>query len=843
MTVLAFKVFAGEVPRLPETLLPENAARLAVNADFAHGELRMLRGGFEVEPAVTCNGALLRSVWTENGKDFFGWPYDVYAVKSQVVDDVHNRVYYTAMMDAGPLAKVCRTKRDTGFAVINNPATGCPNYYPPEYHTAAFHGLDSWVLGVPTPRVMADVVEDNLAVELADKKDWPGMPALGLRVTLIYEDQNGAQVFEKDMTNTERAPGTRNVIYTTNPGDRGILTEDMMWSLANTTNPALRAPYKFYFFIPPTIAEINEASGGEYTMDQLRATVRVVGYDPDANGRTVFTVNSSNSSRTGANETSGVPGGLWVDMFDFAGDSSTNPIIKMWEDAGFEPDDWSTDWIGFRFGYGISEARTYTLTWVNDFLEESVPCPPSEIGVTHMHYPRLWGRFRPPGYIVHNSLPNDGVRHYFVPIRHFRLYRTNVTQSGSAIYQRVPVEAIGRVATAQEATDFGNDYATLPSEQAFPHDIPTDDPRVWGYEIRDDVENDRLLEALQSTDWSQPPYTKMRGLTAWRNGMMAAYEGNNLMFCEPYRPFAWPRKYWIPLPDEIIGLAVHGNALIALTRGQPYLFAGAHPAGVSYEPLENAPPGLPTTRGDPCKAVVSTPGGVIYGSADGLWMIAGGRAQPLAGALFTAEEWRLRYRAGFGSMRLIYADASLLSYFPDDLIFGFKMALAEAGSSLTQWHPGRASGSYQTPTLHYISPDTGRLYLAFAFPAPYPPVSGPTVRVWVAIHRAFDEQAARFAGQYWTREMMLAKPESLSAWEIRGHGGSVTLSFYDDRSQATPFHTQAVSLDDFATRGIVSGRLPKGYKARNYSVRLQVSDNAVVRELYLASVPQELERV
>lgn len=89
----SFKInrFSGLFPRLPDSLLPEGAATIAYNCDFAYGELRNTKGGYLLN---TMRNAPL-SIYTDDGLTFYTWPNDVDAVRSPLVSDTFNRLYYT----------------------------------------------------------------------------------------------------------------------------------------------------------------------------------------------------------------------------------------------------------------------------------------------------------------------------------------------------------------------------------------------------------------------------------------------------------------------------------------------------------------------------------------------------------------------------------------------------------------------------------------------------------------------------------------------------------------------------------------------------------------------------
>jgi hypothetical protein len=565
---------------------------------------------------------------------------------------------------------------------------------------------------------------------------------------------------------------------------------------------------------------LDEYGGATYQATDLKVCVKVEGYDPDQNNRQVFTAYSNNSVHVSKNETSVVPGGLWVEMFNFLGDETNNYILKMWDDyfdsIGKTSTDWyDTRWLGFRLNYGISDAHVYVMTWVNDLLEESQPCPPAEIGVTYMHYAKLYGRWQPLQPIS-DSLSRP---HYFVPIREFKLYRSNATSAGTAVFQHVPISPIS--ASPNYSAGLVIPYMARSNI-------------IYGYEFHDTKKSEELLEPLPSVNWTPPPYRAMRGLTAWRNGMMAAYDRNTVMFCEPYRPFAWPTVYYKVLPFDVLALAVNENSLVAITSGDPFVFVGSHPANVQYERLENVQAGLPAAtfngHAQPTRAVTETPSGVMYASSEGPVVIAGARAQLIGRQLFTREEWQLRYKKGFAKMRLAYFDGQVLGYFPDSGgIAGFKMSLSDGGGQFVKYEPTTP------PDADFVMPREDKLYLIKS--------SGGVS----TIAQFQSEDEPRVAARYWTREISLPKPESLGAMEIRGFGGSVRVEVFTDANATDPlgstWSTRAPMFDrtfSFAGVSSIMTKLPAGYKARTYSVRLTLAANTVVKEVLLASTAAEL---
>jgi len=124
MAAFKLNIFSGIRPRMPESLLPEGAATIAQNCDFAYGELRNTKGGFYF--GNLSNNA--QSIYTDDGLTFYSWERDVNAVRSPLANDAYNRLYYTG---------------DSGFKVTNRLGTRSNGGIPGS----------SYLVGVPRPTV------------------------------------------------------------------------------------------------------------------------------------------------------------------------------------------------------------------------------------------------------------------------------------------------------------------------------------------------------------------------------------------------------------------------------------------------------------------------------------------------------------------------------------------------------------------------------------------------------------------------------------------------------------------------------------------------------------------
>jgi len=150
----------------------------------------------------------------------------------------------------------------------------------------------------------------------------------------------------------------------------------------------------------------------------------------------------------------------------------------------------------------------------------------------------------------------------------------------------------------------------------------------------DTVENIDLQNLLVSTDWDGPPET-MKGLIGLPNGGMAGFDGLDVLFCEPYQPHAWPRRYMLTVDHPIVGLGSFGTTVMICTEAQPYLATGIDPASMALSKLE-------LEQACVSKRSIGRMGleGVVYASPDGLVLVGPGSASVVTFDYYTKEEWK-----------------------------------------------------------------------------------------------------------------------------------------------------------------------------------------------------------
>lgn len=155
--------------------------------------------------------------------------------------------------------------------------------------------------------------------------------------------------------------------------------------------------------------------------------------------------------------------------------------------------------------------------------------------------------------------------------------------------------------------------------------------------ITDDVAAEKLGEACPSTTWDEPPIVGgvyLSGLTGMPNGIIAGYIGSTVYFCEPYKPYAWPREYAMVIESDVNALGAFGQTLVVSHSGGVDFISGADPASMSR--VKNVSLQVCVSA----RSMVTVEGGVVYASPDGLCLASQAGVQVITGTLFSREDWQ-----------------------------------------------------------------------------------------------------------------------------------------------------------------------------------------------------------
>lgn len=241
-----------------------------------------------------------------------------------------------------------------------------------------------------------------------------------------------------------------------------------------------------------------------------------------------------------------------------------------------------------------TETRSYVYTYISTFgtvLEESAPSPAATINTYTTGATVTVSAF--------GTAPTSAAGYNITAIRIYR----SVTSASSAQYLYVGTVTVN----------------------------PT--TGVASGSFSDTVLAANLGTTLPSLTYTPPP-AALQGLIAMPNGILAGFTGNQVWFCEPYLPHAWPVAYMMTVGAPIVGLGVYGQTLVVCTTQTPYLITGSQPGAMSQEKVP-----LP----EPCvskKSIASDQYGVLYASPNGLVSIAPGTQDVISRQLFTRDEWQ-----------------------------------------------------------------------------------------------------------------------------------------------------------------------------------------------------------
>jgi len=232
-------------------------------------------------------------------------------------------------------------------------------------------------------------------------------------------------------------------------------------------------------------------------------------------------------------------------------------------------------------------STAYVLTYVSAYGEEGPPSDPvNGTGKVDATWTLTWTA----------PDPNDlGVNRNLTLVR---VYRTVTALDGTTTYFFVDEKPIATVSHADTKTD-----AVV-----------------------------SLNELLSSTTWTAPP-SDMVGIISLSNGMLAGFRNNEVWFCEPYRPHAWPAQYTITTEFPIVGLGVMGQTLVVLTQGYIHTATGISPANISIVKLAGIMPC--TSRG----GILSAPEGVYFPSPAGLILVSGAGVLNVTKELVRKDKW------------------------------------------------------------------------------------------------------------------------------------------------------------------------------------------------------------
>lgn len=324
------------------------------------------------------------------------------------------------------------------------------------------------------------------------------------------------------------------------------------------------------------------------------------------------------------------------------------------------------------------------------------------------------------------------------------------------------------------------------------------------HQFIDTTKSAYLGEAL-STRGYYPPPQNLKGICALPSGSLAGFVNNTVWFSEPYLPYAWKPANTQTLQHNIIGMCSYDTGLYVTTMAYPVMISGYSPDGMSSQKIPAIQAGV--SKG----SIVNAGAFVAYASHDGIVTVRGLSASlDLSFKFFTRDEWRARYGSKLSKMRLNVQDGHLVAWF-DDGTPGFLIRLDDVAPSFTKLT--------DPITCAFVHPEADSLYVGYG-----------------TSMYSFKNSLARKAYSHWSKDFILAKPESLGALQLIGTG-TVTATVYADGSQV---FQSTKALD---STGLTVLRLPSGFRARRWSVKIDGQADSYVQQYSLVTSPSELVNV
>lgn len=256
--------------------------------------------------------------------------------------------------------------------------------------------------------------------------------------------------------------------------------------------------------------------------------------------------------------------------------------------------------------------RSYVVTWVNEYGDESEPSNPTKT------FPVAQG-----DPVTFKSLPTTAapypigfgdvtVADYREP-KEIRLYRTDALGT----YRLVTT---GVTNAAGDANGTTRKILWADGDEDFVDTYP-------------DTE---LGEPLATAGWQVPP-KDINGILIAPGGSLVGYRDRSVFGSVPYAPYAFPIGNRVAFDYPVKGLVATSAGIVVVTDGHPALIVGDDPASWSIQKLEY-PYGCVSRR-----SIVDMGEMAIYASADGLVGIAGAAVEILTRDTLTRQQWQDRY--------------------------------------------------------------------------------------------------------------------------------------------------------------------------------------------------------
>lgn len=600
--------FLGIAPRISPELLPDAAAQTCVNAKLYSGDLIPYHASAEAgETNASAAEKTIYPLYDGSTKKWLSWGTDVDVAVASSQNDDSQRIYYTG--DGAPKVTTYELAV-TGAAPW--PASG--GYYE---------------LGLPLPTAVPTATPASISA---------------VAISNVSRDANNIATYT-----TSSAHGYKTGNYVTVSGF--TIISDTYTSDATDDE------------ITVALSDPDYAVGGTvslaFTSGTLTSSIGSTSLKIKSTTASDFTGTFPNVAATSGNVEIDVTNfniqGAYVTVVDSTTFTAFSPGAEVGEVAGTFSSIYGSDTEAELAGNEVG--RTYIYTWMTPWNEESVPSEP-----TSTVYVRE-GQSVTVGNLPNSKPTGDNF------IRGIRVYRSVTDVTGSSYFLLRTIwfpnnfESASRTSNVVTATtefphmltagdlikvsgtefggvadssfdvtdvevasvvdDYTFTYAATGSDKATT--ATTDGTLYWDI-AEPDSGTSRYFESTTFVDdydvgglsvvldslYSDKPSSEMVGLKAAHNNILIGFFDNELCFSDPSKPWAWPQRYRLTFPDNIVAVEPVAGQILVLTEKYPYIVTGSNPAN------------MVTSRADsilPClakRSVVNMGYAVVFATHGGL---------------------------------------------------------------------------------------------------------------------------------------------------------------------------------------------------------------------------------
>jgi hypothetical protein len=343
-------------------------------------------------------------------------------------------------------------------------------------------------------------------------------------------------------------------------------------------------------------------------------------------------------------------------------------------------------------------------------------------------------------------------------------------------------------------------------------------------------------DALPSTSWLPPP-ADLKGLISLPSGVMAGFRNNEIWFCEPGIPHAWPAKYMQALDSQIVAIKGFGNNIAVATQAQPYVGSGLYPDSFTFQKI---------ARLEPCvtkRSMAADEFGAVYMSRNGLVSLALDGDSIVTKDVLTRQELSVYNPDSF--MGIVFegryygfydtgAVAGCLVIGRSESV-GLKNLELPAAAATVEPITGQMLFVGSTDNSLYSMDPTGTVPMTYGwksklFQTPFPMNMG-AYQIQARVDPAGDAAAAAAAAA--NAAIVAANAILIASGDARGAFGAYAFdtTAFNGSSLQVPIAVQAATVNIYIyadsilkyTKEVFPNtvyRLPSGFKALNWEVRI-----------------------